>query len=264
MVRSETWIRIGGSVFFLMGLFLVFVAGDLLGLMEKDLTPGNDELIVRVGFGSLLIGLLTLFLFSSSSVPKEVSRGFLLSSGRNTARTIVSLNLEGNGAYVPPGGRLSEDRVYIPLEKKPHSLPLLNDEMVFSVGSTGPSMGVALIPPGKGLVDEVEKMTRTRFRDGSLSDATENLERLGKGTGLFNKIEVRDKGRYLEVNIVNSRFKDVCDRLWDEFPDLHARIGCPLCSSVLCATARMAKTPLLIKSVEREGGMVMYRVERGE
>ncbi|MGA1847841.1 MAG: hypothetical protein ACMUHB_00745 [Thermoplasmatota archaeon] len=262
MELKEAFIRIGGAFFAAAGLLMIIISGELgLGL-NLDLPDRTLEFFLRAGFGALIMGLLVLFLFSFRTVPQELTDPFLLTQGRNLGRLIKGMNLEGKGVYIPEGGRLKEDRVYIPAEGNVLPLPPLAAEQVFNVGTTGPSMGISIIPPGKALVDRIETDTGQRFRDSSISDATEALEKLGKGTGLYKKIGIRVKGEKVSVEIENSRLGAVCSTLWDDYPELHEKLGCPGCSAVLTATSKVMKTPLRIQSVERTKRGVIYEMRR--
>ncbi|MBN1540163.1 MAG: hypothetical protein JW939_08470 [Candidatus Thermoplasmatota archaeon] len=263
MELREAFIRIGGVFFAGGGLLMIFLSGEL-GFDPGLAFPGRTaEFLLRAGFGVLILGLLVLFLFSIRVVPQELTDPFLLTQGRNMGRLVKGMNLEGKGVYIPAGGRLREDRVYIPAESNILPIPPLASEQVFNVGTTGPSMGLSIIPPGKALVDRIEIDTGEKFRDSSISDATEALEKLGKGTGLFGSIQVRVRGDSVKVEIENSRLGPVCNILWEDHPDLHEKVGCPGCSAVLTATSRIMKGPLRIQSVERTGKGVVYEMRRG-
>ena len=268
MIRSDGWIKIGGVLMALLGLVLIVVVGDLF-----QFSPGADlglslgerggEMAVNAGFGLLLIGIFALFLYSGSALPEEYTRAFLRTQGDSVGRLVQSLNLEGNGIYLPPRGRLTSDRVFVPLDRRPMEVPDLSDDMVLHTGSMGPSLGISLDPPGAGLVDEVESGCGVPFGSEPISGATEALERLSKGTGLFREITVRDRKDHLEVHIRHSVLGAVCEDIWRDHPDLHRKLGCPACSSVLCATTRIAKVPLRVMDVKREGGKVKYKMGKG-
>ncbi|MFW3145674.1 MAG: hypothetical protein ACMUIE_02550 [Thermoplasmatota archaeon] len=262
MDRGGVLIRIGGALLTAAGIAAIVLSAELFQAFSWD--PGGrlGEFLLRAGFGSLLMGLLILFLFSVRTVPRELSESFQVTQGRNMGRILTALNLEGNGYYIPPGGRSMEDRVYVPMEKRKMGLPDLPGEQVFNVGTTTPSMGVSIIPPGLDLVESVEESAGRRFGEDLLADGGESLERLGKGTGLFGSIDLRTEKENIRLNIKHRDLKETCDRLWEEYPSLHLQVGCPGCSAVLCATARMAHTPLRIGDAKRAGSTVEYRLER--
>ena len=255
----DIWVRVFGIILTLAGAALIIISGDIYGPAGiEGVSDSGSEFMLRGGFGMLLIGLLILFLFSWRSVPEGLSWSFLKTDMDNLNRDVRSLNLQGKGIYFPAGGRLASDRVFIPLEQKPLPLPVLNEISVFSVGESGPSMGKSIVPPGRGLVNEVEKQTEKRFRDDRLADSNESMEKIGKGTGLIGDINVRDRKNSIEVSIKHSRLKSICDYTFDEYPDLHEKCGCPGCSAVICALARVAKMPLRVDEVEREDDTVRY------
>jgi hypothetical protein len=262
MDLKEAGMRYGGLPVALSGIILILLSGELIPAW--DIMDGErlSDLALRGGFGLFLMGLLLLFLFSFKTVPREISTSFILSQGRNSGRLVQAMNLKGKGVLYPPVGRLREDRVYIPLEKHDLPLPDISDETVFNVGSTGPSMGISMIPPGKGFVDKVEELSNHSFSEDPIRDGSESMERLSKGTGMFKKIELRDNGNKITLRIHHSTGSEACDAIWKEFPNLHSQTGCPLCSAVLCATARIGSVPLRIEKAERNDDIVEYTLRR--
>ncbi len=263
MEHKEAVLRAGGALLAVGGVLMILISGELGVGFGIEMNGELAGFLLRAGFGILLVGILILFLFSVRTVPQELTDPFLLVQGKNLARMIEGMNLEGKGVYIPKGGRLLDDRVYVPMEKKALPLPHLSSDQVFNVGTTSSSMGISIIPPGKDLVDKVEKDSGKELRNFPLHDATETLEILGKGTGLFKAITVRTKGDRVIVQISHSRLKHVCERLWEDHPDLHERVGCPACSAVLTGVARIAKSPCRIESVKRSSGVVEYELKRG-
>ncbi|MGA1873741.1 MAG: hypothetical protein ACMUHY_08715 [Thermoplasmatota archaeon] len=262
MDRREVLTRIGGVFLTLSGIAMIIVSGKLVPYADMGLGDRPAEFMLRAGFGILLMGILIVFLFSFRTVPKELIDPILFDRSRDMGRLLEALELKGNGVYVPKGGRLKEERVYVPAEEKPLPLPGLVAEQVLIVGTTGSSMGVSLIPPGSGLVDRIETDTKREFREDELPDIQESLERLSRGSGLIGSISARSKGERIHVEIVHSRFREVCDRSWKDQPQIHSKTGCPGCSAVISAVARVSGSPLRIGSVEREGRRVVYLLER--
>jgi hypothetical protein len=186
----------------------------------------------------------------------------LKTEGQNLVRLFNGMELKGNGIYIPASGRLSEDRVYIPAEQKPLPLPKLASEQVLIVGTTGPSMGLSIVPPGMGMINRIEQDTGREFKDDDLSEIAEALERISKGTGLIGSISARSKGDRISLQITHSKFLEVCQDSWEDDPELHLKVGCPGCSSVLCAVTRISRSPIRIIRSERKGKKVLYELER--
>ena len=258
--------RYWGAPLVILGAFLVFLSGQLFHLQslpdQIGLGDRASEFLLRAGFGTLLLGVLSLFLFSFRSVPEEVCFSLQVSEGRNLGRLFRALNLEGAGVFVPPEDRHGEDMLYVQFEKGPLPLPDLRDEVVLNAGTSGASMGVQVLPPGKGLVDHMESSSGRLFKDQELRDASEALVVLCKGSGMYKAIDVWEKSGRIEMGISHSRYAGVCGRLWEEFPDLHLQGGCPVCSPPLCALTRIARTPLRVVSAERDGRNVRYVLEK--
>jgi len=257
MQFKAIFLRFGGIPFALIGLLMIF-----LPLLYGNNDGSLEDLLQRAGFGFLLMGLLLLFLFSIKTIPRDVSRSFIIDNGENTGRMLKGLNLHGKGIYLPPIGRLKEDRVYVPFEKHDLPVPDISDDTVFNVGSTGPSMGVSMVPPGKGFVDSVERLTSTSFIDDELRDGTESLQKLSKGTGMYKNIELKDRKDHIQLKIFYGSDDEGCSEMWKKYDSLHQQTGCPLCSAVICASARMAMTPLRIRKVSRDPEYVEYELEK--
>jgi hypothetical protein len=263
MSIKQLVIRFAGIPVAILGVAMIVGSGELLSTkVLLELSEGIDGLMLRGGFAVMLLGLLTTFLFSMRSIPREISSSFMETQARNTGRLLESLEIKGNGIYMPPRGRLTDDRVYVPLESKDFPIPNISDLTVFNTGTSTPSMGISLVPPGKGLVDRVEKMTGTRFEDTPIMDGSESLEKLSKGTGLFRSLEMRDRKDTIEIRIFHDRNESVCHNVWEEFRELHSQVGCPLCSSVLCAAARISGVPLRIVKVNRDDNIVRYELRK--
>jgi len=263
MKRPDLALRMGGVAVLLVGVLLIIIVGDLFSISPVEVPERARDLSANAGFGLLLIGLFAVFLYSSRAFPEEYTEAFLITEGQNMGRYLSSLNLEGNGIYMPARGRLTAERVFVPLEKKEMEVPPVADGTVFNSGALGPSLGVSLIPPGKGLVDVVDSNSSSNFADHSISEGTEAMEKLGKGTGMFGRISLRDRGGVLELRITHTRFRGLCDQLWEEYGDLHRQVGCPACSAVLCAAARLVKSDLRILDAKREEREVIYELRRG-
>lgn len=255
--------RFWGIPVLLIGICMILLSGQLLPSVDPLGSGGElKDLLMKGGFAVALLGLFSLFLFSGRTIPAEISFSFLDVQGTNLGRLTVGMNLKGKGIYFPPAGRLKQDRVYIPLERHDLPLPAISDETVLNVGSTTPSMGLSLIPPGMKFVDTVEEMTGRRFQDDDPKDGTESLERLSRGTGMFRKIEMKNDRTNVSLRIEHDRGEHVCNEIRKEYPTLHGQVGCPLCSSVLCATARICRVPLRIGTFRKEGNEIIYDLEK--
>jgi hypothetical protein len=113
-----------------------------------------------------------------------------------------------------------------------------------------------------GMIDRIEQDSGRKFKEDDLSELAEALERISKGTGLIRSISARSKGDRISLQISHSKFQEVCQEAWEDDPDLHLKVGCPGCSSVLCAVSRISRSPIRIISSERKGKMIHYELER--
>jgi hypothetical protein len=260
----DIWVRTLGGTMAICGITLVLISGELYEPAGVEWFSGRGaEFILRAGFGLFLIGLLVLFLYSWRSVPEYILSPFLDIEMMNIGREVQSLKLKGNGIYIPGvRSRLSEDRVFIPLEKKELPIPEPSDDQVFNTGSAGPSMGISILPPGKGLVDDFEKRTGRNYLEERMIDAQEALDAFGKGSGLYRSIRIRTKGNRIDLTINNSMMRSVCEFTSKKYPTIHRQVGCPGCSAVICIVARISGSPVRILEVNGEGGIMNYILVR--
>jgi hypothetical protein len=261
MKRSVLWVRLGGIAVLVIGIFMI-VASWHSDPLNLDMSDRTSEIVLRAGFGIMLLGLFAVFLFSEAAFPKELAISFARTQDENNSRLIASHNLKGKGIYMPPGGRLVSDRVFVPVEDRDLPLPAPSDQSVINTGDLGPALGMFFVPPGKGAADSVEAMTGKHFSDDDPEDAEQALERLTKGTGAIQRIALRRHGNDISLEIRHRAMEDHCSSAFKTFPRLHPSIGCTACSIPLTALARIEGAPLVIKSVAIEGRFVRYELRR--
>jgi hypothetical protein len=262
MMRSLLWIRSGGIVLLSIGLLFIILSGEIIDTQGIGFVGRASDVVLRAGFAIMLIGLFALFLYSEGAFPLGLGLSFTRTQNENMERLLSSMNLKGKGIYMPPGGRLGSDRVFVPVDDRPFPLPAPSDQVMINTGDLGPALGMFLVPPGKAAVDDVEAMTGSAFSREDPEDAQEALERLTRGTGAIGSIAVRMEEGAITLKIRHKLMEGPCSESFARSPRLHEGIGCCACSMVLTAMARIEGAPLSILSVSREGKMVTYRLRR--
>jgi hypothetical protein len=262
MTRSVLWVRAGGIVMLVIGASMVLASGGISDPLRLSLPDRSADVLLRAGFGTMLVGMFALFLFSEAGIPKGMALSMAGIQDQNNIRMLDSFNLKGRGVYMPPGGRLRSDRVFVPVEDRDLPLPSPSDGHVVNTGDLGPALGMFFVPPGKGAVDEVEALTGKRFGDDDPMDAQEAMLRITKGTGAIGGVLVRRQSGGIMLVIKHGPMKDLCSGSFDASDRLHGAIGCTGCSIPLTALARIEGAPLEIRSVSRSGGSVVYELRR--
>jgi hypothetical protein len=127
--------KVMGSLFIALGIYLI--------IFQKE------DIYQKIGFGAIFIGLFAIMVITEKSIPKKINDAMLLSSMELLNSITENLDLKGNGLYIPAGGSLTKERVFIPVkEEKSYNLPTLDDDTVFVTGTSGSShMVSALIIP---------------------------------------------------------------------------------------------------------------------
>ena len=127
--------KVMGSLFIALGIYLI--------IFQKE------DIYQKIGFGAIFIGLFAIIVITEKSIPKKINDAELFSSMELLNSITVTLDLKGNGLYIPAGGIISKERRSIPLqEENKYTFAALDDDTVFVTGTSGPShMVSALIIP---------------------------------------------------------------------------------------------------------------------
>jgi len=262
MSRSAVWVRSGGAIVLLAGIALVVLSGQIVDLNIDGIGGGSARLMSRAGFAFALIGTFSLFLHSENLLPSAYVLSLARTGSMNIQRMTEAMNLSGKGTYIPPAGRLMDDRVFVPMDDRDLPLPQPSDGTVLNAGDLGPALGAFFVPPGKDLLDRLESDAGRSFSKAGTDEAQDYLEILTKGSGLIARIEHRTNADTVDIRIRHSRLSVPCDELWEAHPGFHAQVGCAGCSLVLVAAARISGSPLRIVKATREEGVVHYILRR--
>jgi hypothetical protein len=221
---------------------LVFAVPGILSLAYSVLR--QSQVLAFIGLGLTFWGAL-FFLVR----PVMYVRGSLLNTASTPLystidRILNDLRYGGRGLYVPPYPKraylpehlmgLKETVVFISAGSDSSSLPV--EEMATGKFMTQNPKGMLFIPPGLGLMEQLEKSSRTDFTKMSLEDLCASLPQLiMENFQLAKEIEMRtEKGQvYLKTtdSIYTALYRD------ETLKSLKL-LGCPLASAVACAIAK--------------------------
>ena len=224
----------------------------LIGIIFLLLT--NTSLYIKLGFASIIIGLLLIFIITEKTIPKNLSDAQIKGNLETIKNITKNLNLNGNAMFLPANNIRSEERIFIPLNKTQKKLPEIDNDYVFSTGSDGKSLGIAVPPSGLELLKEIEK--QVDFKEITLDDVEEPLQSF-VGLDLLRSISLEKQEKSWMLNLEKPIFctKD---------PDLCNQYPCPTCSAVLTAITRAAKQNIQIEKTTHNGKKIAFQLKIGE
>ncbi len=246
------WVRatVMGALFIAIGIYLIIV--------QKETT------YLKIGFGAVFIGLFAIFVIREKTIPKKINDAQLLSNVELLTSLTDNLDLKGNGLYIPTGGNLSKERVFIPLqEEEKYNLPALDDDTVFVSGTSGSSLGVVFVPPGLGLLELYEREMGIRIENITIDELEQNLQILIYGLALIKDLSIkREDNTFISVKITHSAYRDICEKIMNK-GNICRQTGCPICSSILCAITRTLGKKVRIQGVEIKDNRISFRLRIG-
>lgn len=221
---------------------VVFAVMGILSLAFSILK--ESQVLAFIGLGFTFWGVL-FFLVR----PVMYVRGSLLDTTSTPLystidRILTDLKYEGRGLYVPPYpkgaylpehlGGLKETVVFISAGSDSSPPPV--EEMATGKFMTQNPKGILLIPPGSGLMEQLEKSTRTDFTKMSLDDLCAILPQLILDNfQLAKEMDMRTENGQIYLKTTDSIFTALY--LGETLKSLKL-LGCPLASAVACAIAK--------------------------
>jgi hypothetical protein len=246
-----------------------FIASGILSIIIA--VYYESQIFAFIGLGLTFWGALFILI-----TPKRYVEGSLLDSAAIPSyltidRIINDLKYKGRGYYTPPYPK----DVYLPAHLKG-----LKD-VVFYVSAEGeenmPSIeeiaeskfmlqnpkGVLVIPPGLGLLTQIEKKTNVDFAKMPIGELCEILPRLILDNfSLAKEITMTIEENQIKLKLSDSIYKN----LYSSENDLKSIsiLGCPVVSAIACALAKASGKPVTIQKQNVELGgstiKVLYRI----
>jgi hypothetical protein len=199
----------------------------------------NLELFLTLALGSFFLGVFAIVLVTQKVVPRELDQAIQQGQMENHHNLMESLNVNGNGIYVPvrtSKGRIKDVRVFIPLKKKGRiKIPPLDDDEVFKTGVNDTEIGISFVPPGKSLLERFEVELGVLFIDVDPGELEQYLRSHITTAGLVRDINIKVENDRARVIITQGEHQQLCETAHDRYKGLCQTVGCPVCSSILCA-----------------------------
>jgi len=230
------------------------IIGLILIAIGVALFFSNNTIYLKLSFALLLIGLLLIFMITEKTVPSKISKAQIEGNFNAFENITKSLNLAGSAVFIPKSNMLSEEKIFIPLEKKNNQIPELNDNIIFSTGADGKSLGMAVPPSGLKLLEEVEK--ETEYVNINSDNIEEQLQGF-VGMNLINSIELKKSDDKLRLEITKPIFCQKNETMCRQYP-------CPTCSAILTAITRSKNKKIWISDVVHNGKKVEFSLKIGD
>ena len=204
----------------------------------------ENSILALVGLGIFCWGILFLFVKPNKYVRIEIMDSWIVSSLRIIDRLLHDFEW-AKAVYLPPnyfedydgGVFLTNNMVTVQeiAEKKEFTNP----------------KGLLIIPPGLGIVNLIEKRL-----DKSLSEVDIDFLRntlfkvLVEELELVQGFHMNIRNNDVHVKIVGSIHSSLCSDLRKHQTKICTCLGCPLCSSIAYALAKVTQKPVIIERNE--------------
>ena len=229
-----------------LGLTLVIIGLVLLFL--------NDLIDIKISFAFILIGILMIFLITEKTVSSKISNAQINGNFNAFENITKNLNLSGNAIFIPKSDILTEERIFIPLDNKNSKIPNLHDDIVFSTGVDGKSLGMSIPPSGLKLLNEIEKESDLNFLN---SEKIEDKLQSFVGIDLLRSIELKKSENIWKLELNKPIFCNGNKSMCKKYP-------CPTCSAILTAITRSTDKKIWINDVVHNGKKVDFSLKIGD
>jgi hypothetical protein len=195
-----------------------------------------------------------VFLITEKTIPKKISDA-QIEGNMNVIRAITrELNLTGNAMFLPKSPLLTQERIFIPLHNTNNTIPQVDDTFVFSTGTDGKSLGIALPPAGLPLLQEIEP--EADFTHTDLENVEEKLQTF-VGFNLLRSITLKKRDETWQLELEKTQICDNDTAQCRQYP-------CPTCSAALTVVTRAAKQPIRVHDTTHNGKKVTFHLKIGE
>ena len=270
-VTLKGWV-IGGILIAAGVLSLIFAYNTHMDILQLMPTTNQDDLqkisdlqdlrgiYINLAFGALFVGIFAIFVMTERTLPSDIAQRQMLSEVRMTNELVANLNLEGSAAYVPAKYALTREKVMIPASDSSLSLPIMTDDLVFSLGADRATLGIFLTPPGLDLLDGFERDLAVSNKEIGLEAFEGNMQVVKLGFGLVKDFKIKERGGEIILRLEHSMFKESCDTIRALMPNVCRQAGCPICSAFLTGIARSTGKVTKILRVENDTDRIQFHL----
>jgi hypothetical protein len=233
--------KIGETIPFRIAIF--FLISGVISLFFS--VYDESQILAFIGLGLAFWGVLFLLLRPVKYVKASLLASVATSEYLTINKMIKNFQSEANAYYIPPYSKeghfpehlkgLKEPAVFISAEnetKKPSIEKSAESNFLLTM-----QKGVLVVPPGLGLLAEIEKQMRRDFADIRLDDLCEVIPRFIVEE--FNLAKAMDI-TFSENEVNLKMFDFLYGNLYSTQTDNRSvsLLGCPIISAVACALAK--------------------------
>jgi len=217
--------------------------------------------LLNLAFGASFLGVFALFVMTERTLPADIAQRQMMSQARLLNELVTNLNLKGSAAYIPAKFALTHEKLLIPSSDNSLALPIMTDDLVFSLGADKATLGVFLTPPGLDLLDGFERDMAVSNKDAGLEAFEGNMQIAKLGLGLVKDYKIKERGGETILRLEHSAFVDSCRSIRALMPDVCRQAGCPICSAFLTGIARSTGKIVKVKRVENDTDRMLFHLE---
>lgn len=212
-----------------------------------------------IGLASFMIGLLIVYLPSQSAGNTELLKAYALSSAANLERFMREFSPEGKATYLSIKDRLDPLMALLPLTEKasPERNEFANEDRIFVLDSEQRGRaGILMEAPGTPLLALLERESGVNFFEIGREELLETLR-----SGMVDSLDaVADlKGSFtenrLKLEMRDETLRDLSASFNRIAPITATRLGCPICSTAICAFVKSARKDVRLEEAIHEAGL---------
>jgi hypothetical protein len=253
---------------------LLLVIGAIVSVVAYPSYSASSvaSLLLMVGVTSMFVGTVIVFINTEPFINQRVAEDLNVSSVIVLDNLLRDLRLRNKGVYIPSSKAGGVTKIFIPL-KRAYELPpeaKMKQDRAFVVGLPKPAQeGVLLLPLGYHLYRYTIEELKVAWKDESRAGAAD-AQPIGirsheksfgdklrtvfvKGLEIADRVNVTECDGGLRVRLSDSPFAAMCQRLFEEAPQVCEQIGCPLCSLVACIYTERTDAEIIIESAQSDG-----------
>jgi len=222
-----------------------------------------SSILAFIGLGLTFWGALFLFIRPVAYVKAKLLDSTTVSSLIAIDKILSEEACQGKGLHLAP--KYKDGMVFIPANNEV-AMPSADEIAGGKVFFENPQ-GVFLLSPGYGLTKLFEKELGVDFSKVDLNYLQKNLPKL-----LIEDLEVVEDfsinvdGEFVEVKMVGAVYQDLCREV-KKLNNICLHIGCPICSAIGCALAKVTGNPVVFEGdkLSSDGKEIQarYRVIKG-
>jgi len=202
-----------------------------------------SSVLAFIGLGLTFWGALFLFIRPVAYVKAKLLDSTAVSSLIAIDKILSEEACQGKGLHLAP--KYGDGMVFVPTNDEV-TIPSTDEIAGGKVFLENPK-GVCLSSPGYGLAKLFEKELGVDFSKVDLDYLQKNLPKL-----LVEELEVVEEfsmdldGEFVVVRMVSGIYQDLCREV-KKLTNICLRIGCPICSAIGCALAKVTRKPVVFE-----------------